>query len=462
MSTCRVSVRLASILALGLLLCDASHAEAQSPNPTRFTGEWTGTLVTDALRGSVTHTITGRTLRLSISTAVTARDRTLQGTGDSITVRGDTLRFGVTIDGNRLLWVAVLKQGMLTGSIKVHNGAELAASGVWEAVRKAPGAAASAEPVTPALVFAAAWGAIDRGYANFPAKRIDWAAVRALFASRAAIASSDSVLFGVLSDMLGLLNDTHVTLRKDSTWRSSSGSRAPTSMKDFSVDLIARRYAKQEMHTAMLGTIRFGWLADSIGYLYLSEFGRPREVESVLDSVFAQFRGAAGLVIDIRDNRGGNDVTGQKLLNRIADKRRLYLSTKARALSAHSSFLAPHAFYLDPAEVTPFRGPVIVLTNRRTVSAGENFLLGIRELPHVSIVGDVTTGGFSDVTRETLPNGWILGYPMNHVVDANGRSWEGVGVPPDYRRVNSPADVLAGKDAMLEFGMSLLITPHPR
>ncbi len=454
---CRSCCAVAAVITL--LYGSDVHAQVNSPE--RFAGEWSGTLVTDALRGVVQHTITGSIPRLTIATTVTARARTLRGQGDSVTVRGDTLRFGVTIDGARLRWVAIARRDTLAGTIRVTQGTALAASGVWEAARiRGKGAIAPVDS-SALSVFDATWSAIDRGYGNFAESRLDWMTVRRVFRPRAASAPNDSALFAVLADMLGVLNDAHVTLRHE-TLRFSGGGRPLTPTGDFSIDVIAQRYVGREMHTALSGTIRYGWLADSIGYLYLSEFGPTRDVSAVLDSAFAEFTESHGLVIDIRDNRGGNDVTGQRLLNLIADERRLYMTTSARALSDHGSFLPPHPFYLAPADDRPFRTPVAVLTNRRTVSAGENFLLGVRTLPHASIVGDVTAGAFADVTRETLPNGWILGYPINHVLDARGRSGEGVGLSPDYRRTNAPAEILMGKDAVLEFALALLAAQRAR
>ncbi len=444
-----------AVVAALLFLAHPPALRAQAKPANRFTGEWSGPIVTDALRGVVTHTIEGSAPRLIIATTVTARERTLRGHADSVSVRGDTLRFGVTIDGARLRWVAIASHDKLAGTIRVSQGAELAASGVWEATRIDKTAAVVPAQKDAQSVFDAAWTTIDRGYGNFADTRIDWGAVRQYFRPRAAAAPNDSALFSVLAEMLGVLNDTHVTLRNDTT-RFSAGTRSAAPAGDVSIDVIAQRYAKGEMHVSLAGTVRFGWLADSVGYLFLSEFGPTRAVAAVLDSAFAAFAGNHGLIIDIRDNRGGNDVTGQRLLGHIADRRRLYMMTSARALSNHDSFLPPRPFYLEPADGTAFPERVVVLTNRRTVSAGENFLLGVRELPHASIVGEVSAGAFSDVTRESLPNGWTLGYPMNHTLDARGHSWERVGLPPDYRRTNARSDVAAGKDAVLEFALALL------
>jgi C-terminal processing protease CtpA/Prc len=85
-------------------------------------------------------------------------------------------------------------------------------------------------------------------------------------------------------------------------------------------------------------------------------------------------------------------------------------------------------------------------------------VLGVRELPHVIVVGDVTPGAFSDVAHERLPNGWTLNYPMNVMVDVRQRCWEGVGLAPDFAVVNDPAEVRAGRDRVLEIARMLLVS----
>jgi tetratricopeptide (TPR) repeat protein len=55
----------------------------------------------------------------------------------------------------------------------------------------------------------------------------------------------------------------------------------------------------------------------------------------------------------------------------------------------------------------------------------------MRVLPHVTVVGDTTSGCFADMEWFDLPNGWRYSLSKNLFVDYDGRCWEGVGVPPD-------------------------------
>jgi tetratricopeptide (TPR) repeat protein len=83
----------------------------------------------------------------------------------------------------------------------------------------------------------------------------------------------------------------------------------------------------------------------------------------------------------------------------------------------------------------------------------------MRVLPHVTLVGDFTSGCFADANWSELPNGWRYSYSKNLFVDYAGRSWEGIGVPPDImvRGAMAEGDV----DQTLETAIKLLANDGP-
>ena len=104
----------------------------------------------------------------------------------------------------------------------------------------------------------------------------------------------------------------------------------------------------------------------------------------------------------------------------------------------------------------PFTKPVVLLTHRFSVSAAENFALAMRTLPHVIQAGDATSGAFADTAPHTLPNGWRFSAPFNLFRDRDGFCWEGIGIPPDYRQLNTKADIDAKRDRVLELAIALI------
>ena len=69
----------------------------------------------------------------------------------------------------------------------------------------------------------------------------------------------------------------------------------------------------------------------------------------------------------------------------------------------------------------------------------------MRALPNVTHAGTATRGSLSDVLRKPLPNGWWVTLSNEIYLDAEGRHWEGRGIPPEVEiEVFSPDDPFSG------------------
>lgn len=316
---------------------------------------------------------------------------------------------------------------------------------------------AQASPTNRETVVAA-WQLLNEGYGNFGCKRINWLAFRDEYLSRGSRAPNEAALLDVLGEMIALLNDNHVTLQAGER-RVRSGNLDAVPRGTWQLEVIIARYLRGTMHPLLSGTAGAGWLPDSVGYLHFREFGDTRATAAALDSVLVSFQDARALVIDLRDNIGGNDRAAQQLLHRLADSTRVYLTSRTRNGEPGVQYFPPRVFQMTPVMGIRFLGPIVALTNRQTVSAAENLLLGIRELPHASIVGEPTAGAFADVRRDRLPNGWILTYPFNEFRDRRGTCWEGVGLAPDVFAITTAADLAARRDPILEAALQQLHRP---
>lgn len=100
----------------------------------------------------------------------------------------------------------------------------------------------------------------------------------------------------------------------------------------------------------------------------------------------------------------------------------------------------------------------MLLTDRTSVSAAENFALAMRVLPHVTVIVDFTSGCFADVYGDRLPNGWQFGCSYKLFLDHTGFCWEGIGVPADSRQTNTKQDLENGRDRVMDLAIALLNT----
>ncbi len=299
------------------------------------------------------------------------------------------------------------------------------------------------------------WRTYDRNYALFGAKRIDWGALYAIYRPRVDAETSDEELFDVISSLLGHLNDNHVRLSAGER-RFQSGILGGMEMEDFSLDLVKEKYLENRAQTRVRDVFTFAWLSETIGYFHFRGFGSLADSTAAIDEIVEEFENARGIVIDVRSNGGGDDRVGKAIADRFADRQRLYMTTQTRTGESHEDFAVPKYWYVEPGGPRQFTRPVILLTHRFSVSAAENFALAMRVLPHVTVVGDATSGVFADVYGDRMPNGWRFSVSYKLFLDPTGFCWEGIGVPADLRQTNSKEDIAAKRDRVLELAMALI------
>ena len=338
------------------------------------------------------------------------------------------------------------------------------------AVAIALGAPARAEaPFDPQAEFDAFWTLFDERYALFEVKHVDWDAVRAVYAPRVGPATTRADLFALFEEATELLNDVHVTVEDTGTGRfARSGGRGlgtgPFDAGTFSIDLIAERYTDAGLTEWAGGAVRYGTMeGGEIGYLHLGTFRYPTTTAAALDAAVAAFAEARTVVVDVRQNGGGSDAVARIVAGRFADRRRPYMTVEQRVVGS-DAFDAPVLWHIEPMGPAQHHGPVVVLTNDRTISAAETFVLAMRSLPHVLVVGETTAGVMADAYPMPAGDGWVFGLPVNVMRDVHGLSWEGIGLPPDLWAANDPREVAAGTDRVLETAIAFAgqTAPGPR
>jgi tricorn protease len=178
---------------------------------------------------------------------------------------------------------------------------------------------------------------------------------------------------------------------------------------------------------------KFGYLhLDAMGAADLSEFVREFYAVSNLE----------GLVIDVRDNDGGNidSILIDKLM------RRAWAVWQTRDGSR------------APNMPDAFRGNLVVITNQGTYSDGETFAEGIKRLKLGTVVGMRTAGAGVWLDNDNvLADGGIARAAQNAQVGLDGtRLIEGVGVVPDIEVDNLPHATFDGQDAQLDMAIKVL------
>lgn len=303
--------------------------------------------------------------------------------------------------------------------------------------------------------FEALWSILDEHYCFFDSKNVDWDKVHDTYSRRISDRMTREELFIVCADMLAELRDGHVNLSApfNTSYYRAWWSDYP---QNFNKRLIEESYFNFNYRQS--SGMMYGFLENNIGYIYYESFSSPVG-EGNLDYALNFLSTANGLIIDVRDNGGGSLTNVETFVARFIDRPTLvgYISHKTGP--GHNDFSEPYAITYLPAEEGRIRWakPIVVLTNRSTFSAANNFASVMKNLPGVTIVGSVTGGGSGVPFSSELPCGWGIRFSACSMLDALGESTEGGITPSEGCAVDlDPLDALSGRDTILEKAIEIL------
>jgi hypothetical protein len=166
-----------------------------------------------------------------------------------------------------------------------------------------------------------------------------------------------------------------------------------------------------------------------IGYLKLDGFFRPYLSAEKFAAAMDRLADSKALIIDLRNNRGGNRDSVALLASYFFDKP-THLSDVVAARTGERL----HMWTSKDIEGSRYgeTRPVYILTSHDTFSAGEDFAYAMQKLNRATIVGEVTGGGAHPIAPARLNAHFIALIPVAESMSAITHSnWEGVGVQPN-------------------------------
>ena len=295
------------------------------------------------------------------------------------------------------------------------------------------------------------WKIIDERYCFLDYKGIDWKKIGERKRKFIEPEMDDRDLFQVLSDMLYELQDGHVNLT--STDNQTHFDFWLDSPRNFSEATIESNYYLGQNYQQTAG-FKYKILNDKVGDIYYEKFSEGID-NNDLDRVFSYFSNCKGLIIDVRQNSGGNATNSAKIASRFTEKKILTGYICHKTGPGHNDFSEPYAIYLEPAKGIRWQKKVAVLTNRHSYSATNDFVNHMRCLPNVTIVGDKTGGGSGMPFSSELPNGWTIRFSASPHFDKNMNHIEW-GINPDVKVDINYKDEANGFDTIIEEARKLL------
>ena len=302
--------------------------------------------------------------------------------------------------------------------------------------------------------FEALWRLVDERYCFFDQAEkefgLDWNAVYDRYKPIADTCRDEIILFELLGDMLGELRDGHVNLSSmhGTSYYWDWQLQEPMNFSDS----IQRNYLGTDFW--LTNGIKYNILPDSIGYVYVESFSGGFNTNN-LTLMLYNMRECKAIILDIRNNGGGMITSAEKLASIFINEEIHYGYMQHKTGKGHYDLSDPEPLYLEPSQGARWLRPVVVLTNRSVYSAANHFVMIMRQLPHVAIMGDKTGGGSGMPLNSTLPNGWRVRLSACPTLDLNYIHTE-FGIEPHIKVDMTSNDWNKGRDTIIETAKSLI------
>lgn len=338
---------------------------------------------------------------------------------------------------------------------------------------------------TPSNTFEHLWHTFNDYYAFFDKRHIDWTARYAEFQPLVNDTMQDEQLFELLSNLLSPLDDDHIEFEAGDEWYYSPAQiygveqailnvfqqqQKFSELDDFS-DALEEQYAShlnayldpksiRSVEGSSPKVAQWGTIKQTIGYFHIENMenfsaldngsntlANLRVIHDFMPRLIRDLQHTKAMIIDVRFNTGGEDSISLAIASYFADRRRQVLSKKARYWAGETK---PVNAIVNPAQIRYLK-PIIVLGSKDTLSAAEIFLMVMNAFPHVTLMGENSSGALSDLLNKKLPNGWSVSLSNEVYMDATGNEHEVTGIPPEINV--SPFSIKAianGKNAAIE------------
>ncbi len=297
----------------------------------------------------------------------------------------------------------------------------------------------------------ALWEMLDEHYCFFDYKNaeygLDWNEVHERYREKARHVKDAYELFDLLAEMTYELRDGHVNISAP-----HNVSRYGAWFDDFPAnfsDSLQRAYLGKSNEYKSVNGLTYRVLpGDSIAYLRCGSFSAGFG-EGNLHEVMRAFKDCPALIVDIRNNGGGLLTGAERLASVFISEKTIGGYFMHKTGKGHNDFSSPEAIEIEPSSGRLWQKPVAVLTNRSCYSAANSFVMFVKGLPQVTIIGDRTGGGSGMPFTSELPTGWDVRFSACPMLNRNFEHTEH-GIEPDIKVDIASEDYSKGIDTIIE------------
>ncbi|QBE61769.1 S41 family peptidase [Pseudoduganella lutea] len=182
-------------------------------------------------------------------------------------------------------------------------------------------------------------------------------------------------------------------------------------------------------HVSDLDVEKVDHLDAGIGYLQLSSFPPHFLVAEKYAKAMDKLADTRGLIVDLRDTRGGDPRSVALLVSYFVDQR-----TRLNDLWDRRTNVTTRQWTVDKPGGKRYGGkkPVVILVGPGTISGCEDFAYTMQALKRATVIGERTWGGAHLARPFRLGEHFFAVIPdVRPVSPLTQTNWEGVGVIPD-------------------------------
>ncbi len=288
---------------------------------------------------------------------------------------------------------------------------------------------------------------VQAHYAFLQYKHINWDSLLSVYRPQASAAAGDDI-YPVFFRLLAELKDAHVEIITEGgypvvtyDWPRRQGEKGYS-------PLVVRKYFTKELRLAGNRKMEYEILPGNIGYIYISTFGGGNWIND-FDNVLEYLKNTKGIIIDVRNNGGGDSFTWEFIVSRFTLSPIDDILYSPGGTIVESSVIKPRGSY-------QYIKPVAILINGASVSAAELFPSLMKNIPTVTTIGDTTAGGGGSADIFQLPSKKRIRLATMYFKRFDGAMIEWNGVAPDVLVPQTEDDINRGKDKQLERAIQLL------
>ncbi len=290
--------------------------------------------------------------------------------------------------------------------------------------------------------------AIDERYSHRDRLARDWKQLFAKHEGGLVDAKSPRAFADAAAKLLAIAEDPHISLQVSGDY---VGTYQRKVVPNFSLAGIKAAVPNLRQRSRCVFT---GTLDAQTGYVLIGSWARERAQDlQVLGAVMRELAKLPRLVVDVRANGGGDETIAQRFAGQFVAEPVVYARHVVRDPSAKGGFTPPRDRVLQP--VAPrYTGKVAVLIGPHVMSSAEGFVLMMKQIPGVVLVGASTYGSSGNPQPHDLGNGVTVLLPSWRALTPKGAEIEGQGISPDVVVGVAPG-VYASDDPVIAAAMAV-------